>query len=318
MGRPQEPLERDGSPIREFAFWLRSLRKRAGLTYQELGRRAHFATSTVQAADAGKRMPTLRVTLAYVKACGGNEREWHAYWTQIQRAIDPAAPDGVAGRIRPPWDVGVPGAGAVPIPSPAAEADRPAGTVEACDGWFVGSFSAVLHLDAAPIEAIEHRTAVATEDGIRELVTSVSVPRFPGGDGEQPHRLEVELLHGGTLARREQPYESYFRNVVVPPRPLRAGERHDFELRLRIPPGQPMAPHYVHVPFRRSDSFDLRVCFDRQCPPRAVWALRGAPPTVIYEGRPTGDELVPDRFGEVHVRFRDLRLGLGYGVCWAE
>lgn len=316
MGRPQEPLDRDGSPIREFAFWLRSLRKRAGLTYQELGRRAHFATSTVQAADAGKRLPTLRVTLAYVRACGGNVREWHAYWTQIQRAIDPAAPDEVAGRVRPPWDGGAPGADVAPIPPPAA--GSPTGVAEADDGWFVGSFSAVLHLDAAPIEALEHRTAVATQDGIRELVTSVSVPRFPGRDGGQAHRLEVELLHGGSLARREQPYESYFRNVVVPPRPLRVGERHDFELRLRIPPGQPMAPHYVHVPFRRSDAFDLRVCFDRQRPPRAVWALCGAPPTVIYEGRPTADELVPDRFGEVHVRFRDLRLGLGYGVCWAE
>jgi len=34
MGRPQKPLERDGSPVREFAFWLRDLRKRSGLTYR--------------------------------------------------------------------------------------------------------------------------------------------------------------------------------------------------------------------------------------------------------------------------------------------
>jgi hypothetical protein len=58
MGRPEEPLDRDGSPVREFAFWLRDLRNRSGLTYDQMGRKAHFATSTVQAATAGRRLPT--------------------------------------------------------------------------------------------------------------------------------------------------------------------------------------------------------------------------------------------------------------------
>ena len=59
MGRPQKPLDRDGSAVREFAFWLRDLRKRSGLTYDQLGKNAHYATSTVQAATAGNRLPTL-------------------------------------------------------------------------------------------------------------------------------------------------------------------------------------------------------------------------------------------------------------------
>lgn len=323
MGRPQKPLDRDGSPVREFAFWLRSLRRHAGLTYEELGRRAHYATSTVQAAACGGRLPTLRVTLAYVDACDGNVRQWHAYWTQVRRAIDPDVPVHAIPSVLPPWAEGEAGTGDSPAPdagelieTEAAGGSRdPAGED---DGWYVESFSALLHLDAAPIEALEHRTVTATKDGVRKLVTSISIPRHPADDARTPHGLETELLEGGTLELREQPYESYFRNVIALPRPLRQGDRHDYRLRLRIPPGQPMASHYVHVPFRRSDYFELRVCFDRQHLPRAVWALCGAPTAVIYERGPAQDVLQPDRFGEVQVRFRNLRLGFGYGLCWQD
>ena len=103
MGRPQEPLDRDGSPVREFAFWLRDLRHRSGLTYEQLGKSAHYATSTVQAATAGRRFPTLRVTLAFVEACGGDERAWRAYWAQARRLLDEGAPDGVRQFVSPPW-----------------------------------------------------------------------------------------------------------------------------------------------------------------------------------------------------------------------
>src|SRR6266568_536787 len=144
------------------------------------------------------------------------------------------------------------------------------------DSWYIESFTALLLLDAEPVEAIEQRVIVATEDGLSELETSISVPRHPD-DACPVHRLDAELLHGGSLQLREQPYESYFRNVIVLPAPLRAGERHEYALRLRIPPGQPMASHYVHVPFRRSDYFELRVRFGPERLPRSVWMLSGAP-----------------------------------------
>jgi transcriptional regulator with XRE-family HTH domain len=304
MGRPQKPLERDGSPVREFAFWLRDLRMRAGLTYDQLGKSAHYATSTVQEATAGRRFPTLRLTLAIVKACGGDLREWRAYWVQIQRALDQDAPQACLAAISPPW------AAQRATSPPAPDADN-------SQGWFVESFSALLRLDTEPIEALEQRVIVATADGLSELATSVSVPRHPA-DADQSHGLESELLHGGSLELREQPYETYFKNVIVLPRPLRKGERHEYALRLRIPAGQPMASHYVYVPFSRSDHFDLRVRFNPRHLPQAVWTLRGAPTAVIYQREPLAEMLTPDRFGEVHVSFRSLRLGLGYGVCWQE
>jgi hypothetical protein len=315
MGRPQKPLDRDGSAVREFAFWLRDLRKRSGLTYDQLGKNAHYATSTVQAATAGNRLPTLRVTMAIVKVCGGDMQQWRDYWTQIQRALDRGAPHGLERPVTPPWAHRVPSAG--PVPPAEAGETRPPQPHDPLDGWFIESFTALLRLDAEPVEALEHRVVVSTVDGLSELETSVSVPRHPD-DAGQAHRLDSELLYGGSLELREQPYESYFRNVIVLPRPLRPGERHKYALRLRIPPGQPMAPHYVHVPFRRSDHFDLRVRFDPQHLPRAVWVLRAAPTAVIYEREPAAETVLPDRFGEVQVSFRELRPGLGYGLRWSE
>lgn len=316
MGRPQKPLERDGSPVREFAFWLRDLRMRATLTYDQLGKSAHYATSTVQEATAGRRFPTLRLTLAIVKACDGDLGQWRAYWIQIQRALDQDAPQAYLGAISPPWaaERAVPVGDLREAAAPEAGAASVTGGTE---GWFVESFSALLRLDTEPIEALEQRVIVATIDGLSELVTSVSVPRHPD-DADQPHGLESELLHGGLLELREQPYVTYFKNVIVLPRALRKGERHEYALRLRIPAGQPMASHYVYVPFSRSDHFDLRVRFNPGYLPRAVWILPGAPTAVIYQREPLHETLVPDRFGEVHVSFCALRPGLGYGLCWQE
>lgn len=305
MGRPQTAIVRDGTPVREFAFWLRDLRNRSGLTYVQLARSAHYATSTMQDAASGQRLPTLRVVRAFVTACGGDLAAWETYWTQIRRLADPHAPHDIPRSVEPPWTDLTRGSG-----------QGPGGTAEgAAEGWYVESFTAWLRLDTDPIEAVEQRMIVATVDGLAELGTSISVPRHPADSGPA-HKLEAELLHGGSLERREQPYESFFKNVITLPRPLRAGDRHEYALRLRIPPGQPMAAHYVYVPLERSDSFDLRVRFSPARMPRRVWKLAGVATTVIYERKPAGEIMTPDRFGEVHVTFKDLRLGLGYGLRW--
>lgn len=319
MGRPEEPLDRDGSPVREFAFWLRDLRRQSGLTYEQLGSRAHYATSTMQAATAGRRLPTIRVTMAFVAACDGDQRAWRAYWAQIHRILDADPPAGAAGSVAPPWLAGAPGPGALGPGAAGAVRDAvpAARALGETEGWFIESYTALLRVDIEPAEVIQRRAIVATTDGLREIVTSVSVPRHPDAL-DQPTALESELLYGGSLESRLRPYDGYFTNVIVLPRPLRAGERHEYGLRLRIPPGQRMAAHFLHVPYRRSDYFDLRVRFDPRRLPRTVWLLDGVPTAVIYQREPTARVLVPDRFGEVQASFRQLRPGLGYGLRWQE
>jgi hypothetical protein len=205
----------------------------------------------------------------------------------------------------------------LPLPQPSLPESAPGdpSADPAGDGWFFETFSALLRLEADPVEAIEFRRVVATVDGITELVTSLSVPRVPDDSGGE-HDLESELLYGGFLERRLQPYDSFFQNVIVLPRPLRNGERHEYAIRHRIPAGQSMTSHYAHVPYRRSDRFDLRVRFGAERVPHEVWALRDAPTAVIYARAPTAEILVPDRFGELRVSFGKLRPGLGYGISW--
>ncbi|MGH3156082.1 MAG: helix-turn-helix domain-containing protein [Streptosporangiaceae bacterium] len=311
MGRPQEPLDRDGSPIREFAFWLRDLRNRSGLTYEELGKKAHYATSTVQAAAAGQRLATRQVVMAFVLACGGDARAWGEYWTKIRRLLDQDVPDAVSKSVMPPWAEDL--ERGEPAASGGGGGDEQADGV--LDGWYSKSCVALLRLDTEPIESLEQRVIVAAMNGVSELATSISVPRHPDDSG-QAHNLEVEVLYGGSLEKREQPFESYFRNFIALPKPLHAGEHHEYAMRVRIPPQQQMLPHYVQMPLRRTDYFEARVRFSPAHMPREVWTLDGAPPAALYGRDPAHKMLVPDRFGEVYVSFNDLKLGLSYGVCW--
>src|SRR5215472_7806814 len=198
MGRPQSRLERDGTPIREFAFWLRDLRNRSGMTYDQLARITQYATSTMQDATSGKRLPTLSVLKAFISACGGDEGQWVSYWAQIRRLMDTRAPDDVVRSVEPPW------AGRLRVGE-----ETPGRQVsEAAEGWYVESLVALLRLDTEPIEVIEQRVIVATVNGLSELAASISVPRHPA-DSTAAHGLDVELLHGGSLERREHPYESF-------------------------------------------------------------------------------------------------------------
>jgi hypothetical protein len=315
MGRPEEPLERDGSPEHEFAYWLRDLRRSSGLTYHSLAQSTHYAPSTVQAAAAGRRLPSLKVTMAFVAACGGDADDWRAYWSQVKRVTDPYAPDGGGPTVEPPWMTRVRPAPEAPL---LLGGDNPlAAAVTAPDGWYVESFSSVLRMDKPSPEAVEHRVIVAVTSGISELATSVSVPRHPD-DPAAAHALEAELEFGGSLELRDQPSESYFRNFITLPRPLNAGDRHEYQLRLRVPAGQAMAPHYAYVPFCRSDYFELRARFSPDRLPSAIYVLCGTPTAVIYERDATQRRVTPDRFGEVHVEFRNLQQGRAYGVRWQD
>jgi len=309
MGRPEAPLDRGGSPVRDFAYWLRALRSSSDLTYQQLAVRSGYATSTLQEALAGRRLPTLAVTLAVVEACGEDPDPWRARWILLRQALDRDAPADLAGQVLPRW--APPGTRADPA-DPVAPA-----AVDGGRGWYVEEASALLRLDLDTAEAVERRTVVATTDLLGELDTAVSVPRRHD-DEDADHGLDVELLYGGRLESHEEPYESYFRQSLVLPAPLRTGQRHSYALRLRLPAGQPMAPHFVHVPLLRSDSFRLCVRFDQARPPRAVWRVDGVPTAVLYDRRPGSAVLLPDGEGEVRAEFHDMRIGYGYGLCWQD
>ncbi|WP_459723081.1 nSTAND1 domain-containing NTPase [Actinophytocola sp. KF-1] len=89
----------------EFAVELRRLRTAAGRPpYRELARRAHYSSTTLAEAAAGRRLPSLAVTVAYVAACGGDVGEWERRW----RELAASEPPDVHGHVnqdgeRPPY-----------------------------------------------------------------------------------------------------------------------------------------------------------------------------------------------------------------------
>ncbi|MEU3764828.1 hypothetical protein AB0E55_07155 [Amycolatopsis keratiniphila] len=57
-----------------------------------MSKRAHYAASTLSDAAGGRKLPTLAVTLAYVRACEGDLAEWEERWyaiTAMNRAPEP-------------------------------------------------------------------------------------------------------------------------------------------------------------------------------------------------------------------------------------
>ncbi|MFE4019293.1 WD40 repeat domain-containing protein [Streptomyces sp. NPDC059101] len=94
MPRKEKPLEDDGSALTDFAAGLRLLRDKAGKpTYRQLAAKAHYSSTTLADAAGGRKLPSLEVTLAFVRACGGDEEGWRARWHEVAAGLAPASPN---------------------------------------------------------------------------------------------------------------------------------------------------------------------------------------------------------------------------------
>jgi WD40 repeat protein len=82
MPRPERPLDSSGGPVETLAGQLRGLRRAAGNPgYRELATRCEFSMTVLADAAGGRRLPSLPVTLAFVRACGGDPVEWERRWS---------------------------------------------------------------------------------------------------------------------------------------------------------------------------------------------------------------------------------------------
>lgn len=76
----------------KFAGDLRRLRRSAGSpSYRELGSRANYSAAALSEATAGRRLPSLNLTRAFVGACGGDVEDWTARWRHL--AVEPESAD---------------------------------------------------------------------------------------------------------------------------------------------------------------------------------------------------------------------------------
>jgi len=190
---------------------------------------------------------------------------------------------------------------------------RRGSTATAPQGWYLDELRTLLRLDTATPESHEHRRIIATRDGLRDIMAWLDLP---SDDGRPRLTLEVEVLYGGRLVRREEPAKGRFQFVLRLPRDLQAGDVHEYGLMLLVPAGQPMRPHYIFTPECRCDSFSLRIRFDLSRPPQ--WVRRVAGETVrMFDNTGAQKDLITlDEAGELGLHFLQPTLYLGYGAQW--
>jgi hypothetical protein len=182
-------------------------------------------------------------------------------------------------------------------------------------GWYLEEFCGVLRLDTLAPESLERRHLVATRAGLTEVMAWLDVPR-PGG---QPRpALHAEVIYGGRLARCEEPTSSpsRFEFWIQLPVPLQPGDHHEYGLLLRLPPGEPLRPHYLSTPECHCATLDLRVRFDPAHPPAWIRRVDGETVRTFDDPRPTGEVLSLDAVGEARARFHNPQMYLGYGLQW--
>ena len=69
--------------LEAFARDLRALRAQANLDYPEMAEVSHYEMKTLAAAAGGLRLPSLPVTVAFVRACDGDVAEWEERWQKL-------------------------------------------------------------------------------------------------------------------------------------------------------------------------------------------------------------------------------------------
>ncbi|MCK2244485.1 MULTISPECIES: hypothetical protein [unclassified Crossiella] len=107
MPRGERPLDAADSALGRFAAELRELRAQAGSpTYRELAARVDYSVAALSKAAGGRALPSLAVTLAYVRACGGDVGQWQERWRTVSAELT-AGDD--------PVDTGAPYVGLAPF-----------------------------------------------------------------------------------------------------------------------------------------------------------------------------------------------------------
>ena len=91
---------------------LRKLREDAGQpSLRAMSRTAHYSHTALSGVVSGGRLPSIDLTLAYVRACGGDEEEWRARWHQARRRVEADAAENAVGPQDPGLHTATPPAG---------------------------------------------------------------------------------------------------------------------------------------------------------------------------------------------------------------
>jgi WD40 repeat protein len=201
MPRVERELDSGDTPLLRFAGDLRRLRRRAGNpAYRQLAQRAFYSAATLSEAASGRKLPTLAVTLAYVRACDGDEAQWEDRWhalaaelaAESHAAADHAGPAGLDGAADHAEAAG-PGGGAAGRGGPGAPYAGLAAFQPADADLFFGRERLAGQVLA---KLAEHRLMAvfgASGAGKSSLLRAGLMPRWAA---ERPERVVVLLTPG--------------------------------------------------------------------------------------------------------------------------
>ncbi|MGW6015604.1 helix-turn-helix domain-containing protein [Streptomyces sp. NPDC055210] len=91
MGRREQPIRPCSKSLQTLAAWLRSGRKQAGLTYEQLAAHTPFSPDTLARAASGNVPRNVEVVVAYAGACGLPAAEAERLWKLVRRDAARAA-----------------------------------------------------------------------------------------------------------------------------------------------------------------------------------------------------------------------------------
>ncbi|HEY3466178.1 MAG TPA: hypothetical protein VGL47_13680 [Amycolatopsis sp.] len=197
------------------------------------------------------------------------------------------------------------------VPAPfggwsAAGADGP---------WHTSALAVRLTLTGAAAEVFETREVVSHVAGLTDIEHAISLARPASTTGRADlSGLGIDVVAGGEVHSVRMVSSSRVAFSLRPPRPLDAGDQHEFFFRIRL--AELPAPFYCCTPEFPCESFDLNIRFDRREPPQRVWRIDGDFSKDAGDPLPARKPLFLDASGEVRTGFRDLHPARSYGVGW--
>ncbi|MFJ2342408.1 helix-turn-helix domain-containing protein [Streptomyces antimycoticus] len=85
MGRRENLIDTPNKSLALLASWLRTTRREAGITYEQLAQRTPFSAATLARAASGQSVPKLEVAVAFAEECGGDASAAEYLWTRAFR-----------------------------------------------------------------------------------------------------------------------------------------------------------------------------------------------------------------------------------------
>lgn len=161
----------------------------------------------------------------------------------------------------------------------------------------------------------------AVDECLETIHCGFGVPQPPPGQAKEP---EFDIVVRGAAVRAGRIHDSRRErrpagDVIVyniePDPPIEKGERCEFEVEIKFPPGQPMEPHYVLQRKTVVEFLRVKVEFDPSHPPVHVWRVNRAQHREIDGYTPERQVVHLDSSCAVEGLFHDLSDG-SYGFAW--